>query len=122
MCTGRNVMKIDYNKIRIYVKPGYIDMRKQINALSVYVEESLNHNPLSGDLYIFCGKSRRTLKILYWDRNGFCMWQKRLEQDKFPWPLHEEEVKEITEYELSMLLDGINFWNAHKVLKFSAVS
>jgi transposase len=115
-------MKIDYNKIRIYVKPGYIDMRKQINALSVYVEESLNHNPLSGDLYIFCGKSRRTLKILYWDRNGFCMWQKRLEQDKFPWPLHEEEVKEITEYELSMLLDGINFWNAHKVLKFSAVS
>lgn len=115
-------MKIDYSKVRIYVRPGYIDMRKQINSLSVYVEEDLKSNPLSGDLYIFCGKSRRLLKILYWDRNGFCMWQKRLEQDRFPWPLDKEDVKEITEEDLSMLLDGIDFWKAHKVLKFSAVS
>lgn len=115
-------MKVDFSKARIYVRPGYIDMRKQINALSVYVQEDMKNNPLSGDLYIFCGKSRRLLKILYWDRNGFCMWQKRLEQDKFPWPLDKEDAKEITEDELSMLLDGIDFWNAHKVLKFSAVS
>lgn len=115
-------MKIDYSKVKIYVKPGYTDMRKQINALSVYVEEELKCNPLSGDLFIFCGKTRRRLKILYWDRNGFCMWQKRLEQDRFPWPLHGEDVKEITESDLSMLLDGIDFWNAHRVLKFSAVS
>lgn len=115
-------MKVDFSKVRIYVRPGYTDMRKQINSLSIYVEEAMNHSPLSGDLYIFCGKTRRRLKIIYWDRNGFCMWQKRLEKDRFPWPLMEEEVKEITEKELSMLLDGIDFWNAHKVLKFSAVS
>ena len=115
-------MKVDFSKVRIYVRPGYIDMRKQINALSVYVEETLKNSPLNGDLYIFCGKSRRLMKILYWDRNGFCMWQKRLERDKFPWPLDEEEVKEITANELSMLLDGIDFWNAHKILKFSVVS
>lgn len=115
-------MKIDFSTIRIYVKPGYTDMRKQINALSVHVEEDLKHNPLSGDLYIFCGKTRRKLKIIYWDRNGFCMWQKRLEQDRFPWPKNEDEVREITKDDMYMLLDGIDFWNAHKVLKFSAVS
>ena len=115
-------MKIDYSKVKIYVKPGYTDMRKQINALSVYIENELKNNPLSGDLFIFCGKTRRRLKIIYWDRNGFCMWQKRLEVDRFPWPLHGDEVKEITESDLSMLLDGIDFWNAHRVLNFSAVS
>ena len=115
-------MRIDFSKIRIYVKPGYTDMRKHINALSVYVQENMEKTPLSGDLYIFCGKTRRRLKILYWDRNGFCLWHKRLEKDRFPWPLNEEEVKEISENELFMLLDGIDFWNAHRVLNFSAVS
>lgn len=115
-------MKADFSAVRIYVKPGYTDMRKQINSLSVYIQENLDKNPLSGDLYIFCGKTRRRLKIIYWDRNGFCLWQKRLEEDRFPWPLTEEEVKEISEKELFMLLDGIDFWNAHKMLKLSAVS
>lgn len=115
-------MKVDFSKVRIYVRPGYTDMRKYINSFSIYAEEMMKQNVLSGDLYIFCGKSRKLMKILYWDRNGFCLWQKRLEQDKFPWPLNEEDVKEITEDDLSMLLDGIDFWKAHKVLKFSAVS
>lgn len=40
----------------------------------------------SGDLFLFYGKSKRVLKILYWDRNGFCLWTKRLERGSFPWP------------------------------------
>jgi len=115
-------MKINLNELKIYIKPGPTDMRKQINGLSVLIEEDLNHDPLNGNLYIFCNKNRRRLKILYWDRNGFCMWLKRLEQDKFPWPMNSEECKEISEDQLDMLLDGINFFNAHKRLNFSAVS
>ena len=58
---------------------------------------------------------------MYWDRNGFCMWMKRLEQDKFPWPRNKDEVKEITRKQLKMLLDGIDFFEAHKKLSYKTV-
>ncbi len=97
-------------------------MRKQINGLSVIVEEEFNDTPFSGNLFLFCNKTRRRLKILYWDRNGFCLWLKRLEQDRFPWPRNREEVLEITKEDLFMLLDGIDFFHAHRKLNYSAVS
>ncbi len=115
-------MKINWSEIKIYIKPGPTDMRKQINGLSVMIKEELNHDPLNGNFYIFCNRNRRRLKILYWDRNGFCMWLKRLEEDKFPWPTNNDECREITAHQLEMLLDGINFFNAHKKSNFSAVS
>jgi len=115
-------MKINWNEVRIFIQPGITDMRKQINGLSIFVEEEIKEDPMSGHLYMFCNKNRKRLKILYWDRNGFCMWQKRLEQDRFPWPKNRDEVFEIKREELFMLLDGIDFFNAYKRLKFSRVS
>lgn len=115
-------MKINWEEVKIFIKPGPTDMRKQINGLSLIIQEELNHDPFTGNLYIFCSKNKRRLKVVYWDRNGFCMWLKRLEQDKFPWPGNREECREITEEQLDLLLDGINFFNAHKKLYFSAVS
>jgi transposase len=115
-------MKINWDEVKIFIKPGPTDMRKQINGLSVLIQEETEYDPLNGNLYIFCNRSRRRLKILYWDRNGFCMWLKRLEQDKFPWPMNSDECRELTVKELEMLLAGINFFNAHQKLNFSAVS
>lgn len=115
-------MIINWNEIKIFIKPRPTDMRKQINGLSIIVEEELERNPFSGNLYLFCNKKRKLMKILYWDRNGFCLWIKRLEQDLFPWPKNEIEVLEITREKLFMLLDGIDFFNTHKKLNFSAVS
>jgi len=97
-------------------------MRKQMLSLSVYVAENLQGDPLSGDLYLFCSRDRRLMKALYWDRNGFCLWQKRLEKDRFPWPQDREEVLGISRDELDMLLSGIDFFNAHKTLYFSGVT
>jgi transposase len=97
-------------------------MRKQMLSLSVYVAENLQGDPLSGDLYLFCSRDRRLMKALYWDRNGFCLWQKRLEKDRFPWPQDREEVLGISRDELDMLLSGIDFFNAHKTLHFSGVT
>jgi len=91
-------------------------------SLSVYVAENLQGDPLSGDLYLFCSRDRRLMKALYWDRNGFCLWQKRLEKDRFPWPQDREEVLGISRDELDMLLSGIDFFNAHKTLHFSGVT
>lgn len=97
-------------------------MRKQMQTLSVYVAEDLRHNALSGDLYLFCSRNRKLIKALYWDRNGFCLWQKRLEKDRFPWPRDAEEVTAITREEFMMILDGIDFFHAHKELKYSGVT
>ena len=76
-------MIVDFSKVRIYIKPGATDMRKQINGLSIIVEEELKMDIFRGNMYMFCNRNRRILKILYWDRNGFCLWLKRLEKDKF---------------------------------------
>jgi len=127
-------MFIDWNTVRIFVKPGSTDLRKQINGLAVLVSEGMGEDPLSGSLFLFTNKQRRLLKVLYWDRNGFCLWQKRLEKDRYPWPrsawpgmastdrLKEEEpAREITSDQIRMLLAGIDFWHAHETLTFSSV-
>ena len=67
-------MILDWEKVRVFVKPGATDMRKQINGLSIIVAEELAMDPLDGSLFLFCNKQRRILKIIYWDRNGFCLW------------------------------------------------
>lgn len=114
-------MMPDLSTVKIFVRPGPTDMRKQIDGLASIVYTSLKSDPLDGSLYLFASQCRRKLKILYWDRNGFCLWQKRLEEDRFPWPKDEEEVKQISSSQLQMLLEGIDFWHAHqtRVYKFA---
>ncbi len=60
-----------------------VDMRKSINGLSVLVADKLEISPLSGSLFVFYNKARDKIKILYSDRNGFCLWYKRLEKHRF---------------------------------------
>jgi transposase len=60
---------------------------------------------------VFTGRRRNTIKILYFDKSGFCLWQKRLEQDKFPWPKKiSDPVVEVTPAQLSWLLEGYDVW------------
>ena len=113
-------MIIDLEKVDIYVKPGKTDMRKQINGLSVIIQEELKLDPFSGALFLFCNKRRHLLKILYWDKTGHCMWLKRSEKARFPWPMNRTEVQEIDLEQLRQLLSGINFWEAHKEVKYSS--
>ncbi len=114
-------MFIDWNTLRVFVRPGATDLRKQINGLAVLVQTAMQENPLSGHLYLFSNHERRLLKALYWDRNGFCMWQKKLERDHFPWPKTQEAAREISVEQLRMLLSGIDFWNAYQSLTYSHV-
>jgi transposase len=94
--------------VRVFLAPGATDMRKQINTLSILVEDTLRLDPFSGHLFVFCNGSRTTLKILYWDRNGFCLWQKRLEKHRFKWPQNREQTMEIRSRELSFILEGLD--------------
>ncbi len=111
-------MIIDWSKMKIMIKPGKVDFRKQINGLAVIVENELKLNVFSNYMFIFCSKNRKRLKVLYWDRNGFCLWLKRLEKERFPWPKNEAEAREITFDQLKMILDGIDFFKAHKTLSY----
>lgn len=78
------MMFVNISAVTIYVRPGVTDMRKAINGLSMIASEQMEADPLSGSLFLFCNRYRRILKCLYWDRNGFCLWHKRLERDRFP--------------------------------------
>jgi len=116
-------MRVELEGAEIYVRAGSTDMRKQINGLSVLVQEELKGDIFSGALFLFCNRSRRIVKVLWWDRTGFCLWQKRLEgRRKFPWPKDREGVRRIDEVQLGMLLRGIDFWGEHREVKFSRVS
>ena len=107
---------------RVYVAIGVTDMRKQINGLSILVEQSLSMNPFSGDLFAFCNRRRNMIKILYWDKNGFCLWHKRLEEHRFNWPKSKKDVLSIGSRELNWLLDGLDFTSAHQQLNYRAVA
>ncbi len=82
---------------RVYLALGTTDMRKSINGLSLLVEEQFELNLFSDSLFAFCNRRRDMVKILYWGENGFCLWMKRLERDRFRWPKREEDVMEIDE-------------------------
>ncbi|HEY4713731.1 MAG TPA: IS66 family insertion sequence element accessory protein TnpB [Aquirhabdus sp.] len=58
------------------------------NGLSVMVEQQFALTPFAAHLCVFCNGTRDKIKILYWERNGFCLWYKQLEQERFQWPLH----------------------------------
>jgi transposase len=107
---------------RVYLALGSTDMRKSINGLSIIVEQTMELNPFSGELFVFCNRRRNIIKILYWDRNGFCLWHKRLEEDRFNWPESEKEVMTIDQSQLQWLLYGLDIADAHKELYYQIVS
>ncbi len=107
----------DFTQYAIYLQPGSTDMRKQINGLAELAEHDMAKDVFTKALFLFCNGSRTRLKILYWDKNGFCLWMKRLEKQRFPWPHKESACSEIGHDELKMLLSGIDFFNAHKEMK-----
>jgi len=115
-------MTIDLNKVRIYIRPGQTDMRKAVNGLTIIIQETMEQDPFSGNIYVFCSRDRKLLKAVYWDKSGFWLSQKRLEKEKFPWPETMEAVQELSRDELSMLLKGIDFFKAHKTLYYKKVS
>lgn len=107
----------------IFLIPGPTDMRKGMDRLSLLVADRTKENVFSGALFIFCSRNRKTIKILYWDRNGFCLWQKKIDQEKFWWPKDVVEARKMRARELRWLLDGLDPTDVvgHKEFKFSTI-
>ena len=109
--------------MKVYLALGNTDMRKSINGLSILVESHMSLDPFSGHLFVFCNRRRNILKILYWDRNGFCLWHKRLEKHRFRWPESERDVMKTDHRELMWLIDGLEIKqkDAHGMLSYSVL-
>jgi len=97
----------------IFIHRDPVDMRKAINGLSEIVESETMGELMGPNLFVFSGKRRDVIKVLYFDRSGFALWQKRLEAEKFPWPklkTHDQAVVSLTPSQMQWLLDGYDIW------------
>lgn len=108
----------------VYLCIAPVDFRKSIAGLSLLVEQSLALNPFEPVLFVFINRRRDKIKILYWEKNGFCLWYKRLEKQRFKWPTdHTADTLTLNGEQLNWLLDGFDLWNnqPHQSLYFSSV-
>ncbi len=105
-------------KIWLCVEP--TDMRKSYDTLAALVREHLKNDPLGGAWYVFRGRRGDRLKILYWDGDGFALWQKRLAKGAFEFPKvigHAAGV-EITATDLALILGGVAL-NAKRRMRYT---
>jgi transposase len=92
-------------------------MRKSFDGLHALVRDHLELDAYAGHLVVFASRRRDRIKILYWDRDGFAIWSKRLEEGTYAMPLAEsagERRREVTAQELGALLSGIDLKQASR--------
>ena len=100
--------------VRVYLATEPADMRKSFDGLAALAQGVLKLDPLSGHLFVFANRRRDRLKILYWDRDGYAVWAKRLERGTFRIPAAEAGRVEMTAADLAALLAGIDLSTARR--------
>ena len=105
--------------VRIYFATELVDMRNGIDGLRGIVEAALKKDAYQGHLFVFVGKAKDKVKILFWDRNGFVLYLKRLERGRFQLPVVPTHTKHVAmePSQLAMLLDGIDL-NARRLARW----
>ena len=106
---------------RVFVCTEPADMRRSFDGLAALVQQHLDCDPLSGDLFVFRSKRGDRVKLLYWNDDGYALWYKRLEEGTFPWPSADGARTAVGAHglslrpaELAMLLDGIELANVKR--------
>jgi transposase len=103
--------------VRVFLVLDPVDLRASFYRLAAHVRGVLDGDPQSGHLFVFLGKRGSLLKVLFWDRSGYCLFSKRLEQGRFRLPLDpapgqlQQEVDFAT---LTLLLEGIDLKGAQR--------
>lgn len=103
--------------VRLFVATQPVDGRKGVDSLMVIVRDVFGHDPLSGHLFIFFSMRRDRVRIVYWDRNGFASWTKRLERGRFRLTFPSDgKLSAITieAAELALVLEGIELAGARR--------
>ncbi len=106
--------------VRIFVATAPTNMHWSFDRLAALARDVLTQDPLSGHLFAFFNRSADRVKILYWDRSGFCLWYKRLERGVFHLPRPGAPRLELDAAELLLLLDGIELATATRRPRYLA--
>lgn len=111
------------NDVQVFLYAEPVDMRKSIDGLSVLVEQEMKLAPNMAAVFVFCNRARDKIKLLCWERNGFIVWYKRLEKQRFRWS-PTGDVLELNGELLNRLLDGFDIFHhpPHKAVYFDSVS
>lgn len=107
----------------VYLCVAATDLRKQAASLALLVEQGLKRDVFAPALYVFSNARRDRIRILYWERNGLVLWSKRLEKQRFIWPMiSAEDAVSMTGEQLNRLLDGFDVWaQGHRALALRRV-
>ena len=101
--------------VEVYMAVAPTDMRKGFDTLAAATQEVLGQNPLSGHLFVFFNRNRSRVKVLFWDKSGFCLYYKRLEQGTFHFPQYmsaDTKVLKVNVADFALILDGIELYGA----------
>lgn len=106
--------------VRVYLCLTPCDMRKSFDSLHALVRDNLELDAFAGHLFVFASRRKDRVKILYWDRDGFAVWSKRLEEGTYVVPFGdgEERRREITAQELGAMLSGIDLSTAKRQKRY----
>jgi transposase len=105
---------------RVFLCAQPVDFRKAHDGLCALVRDGFGDDPFTGDVFVFHNGTRDRIKLLLWDRNGFWLLYKRLEQGTFPFGAPRESARvEITRAQLAMLLDGLEWKHARKSSRYA---
>lgn len=91
----------------VYLVTGYTDLRKSIDGLAAIVEGVLKQDSTNEGLYLFCGRRRDRIKGLVWEKDGYMLLYKRLNNGGFQWPRNETQARELTAQQVRWLLEGL---------------
>ena len=94
---------------RIWIVAGITDMRCGFNGLAAKIETTLQADPFNGHVFVFRGRRGDIIKLLWWTGDGLCLLAKRLEWGRFIWPQANSGTVTLTQAQLSMLLEGIDW-------------
>jgi transposase len=103
--------------VRVFVATAPCDLRKQFDGLAVLVEQQLRHDPRSGHLFVVFNRRGDQVRILFWDRHGYCLFAKRLERGRFRLPWEQPAIGaavEMESAELALILEGIDLRGARR--------
>ena len=102
-------MLVNFSNVQnIFIVYGHTDMRCGIDGLAGLISGKYNLDLFNDALFLFCGRKKDRYKALYWDKDGFILLSKRIENGNLQWPRNQEEVKKLTSQELRWLLEGLS--------------
>lgn len=104
--------------VRVFYCVLPVDMRRSFDSLAEMAREHVGEDPLSGHLFVFKNKNQDCVKILYWDRDGYAIWYKRIQKGTFSLPSNVGGGIEIDATSFSMLLNGVDFDKVKKQKRY----